>query len=114
VKQQEAEGTSRGSESSKIRNVPHIKGNWATLVYIQIGSEGLETWVQGAIQTLRLKNPQLQGLDDLHISLSRTVYLKEYQIDRFVQRINECFSKTRERFKCRRYQLEFDDGYSPI
>ena len=79
------------SESTdRIRNVPHIPGNWATSVYIPVKHQGLDVWIDQAFERLRSKNPDLERilpqdseLDGLHISLSRTVYLKVYQIDSF-------------------------------
>jgi len=75
----------------RIRTVEHIPGNWATLIYIPIVSDNLEKWIISIFEKIKLKNPTLQKLEDMdgniHISLCRTAYLKEYQIDRFVQSV---------------------------
>ena len=95
--------------AGRMRSVPHIAGNWATSVYIK--SMSLVTFAyfayfillvtpvpdflillkklciainetlvaQGGASVLECIKPE-----DLHISLSRTVYLKVFQIDRFV------------------------------
>lgn len=101
----------------KVRTVPHIQGNWATLVYIPVESPSLSEWISKALERLQSCQSGLIELkDDLetefHISLSRTVYLKVYQIDRFVEKLSVELSGNRtckkgELMLCREIQCFF-------
>ena len=76
------------SIGEKIRNVPHVPGNWATLVYIEIESLEMVETLDELYNHLFQLNPNLHPIqDDLgyHLSLSRTVYLKVYHIEPFVE-----------------------------
>ncbi|KAG2233194.1 hypothetical protein INT48_005032 [Thamnidium elegans] len=74
-------GDSTKPESSdgtgKKRTVPHASNSWATYVYFQVDftdeKEKLVNYCTG-----------LEPIQEQHISLSRTVYLKHHQLDMFV------------------------------
>ncbi|KAI8920980.1 hypothetical protein DFJ77DRAFT_496174 [Powellomyces hirtus] len=72
------------------RTVPHIAGNWATYVYFAFRpSAELQDLLDRMMTVIRETVPTAQAVDPLegglHVSLSRTIYLKVFQIDRFVQ-----------------------------
>ncbi|KAJ1980535.1 poly(U)-specific 3'-to-5' RNA exonuclease [Dimargaris xerosporica] len=76
-----------------LRTVPHIEGNWATYVYIKVHLEDeLAQYVQQLIYCAQELCPyQILPTSDepgvYHISLSRLVFVKVYQIDRIVTQL---------------------------
>nr|KAJ3423180.1 vacuolar membrane-associated protein iml1 [Polyrhizophydium stewartii] len=68
------EGPAEVAENGRIRTVPHIEGNWATFVFVPRGGPHAEA--DG--DALRL-----------HVSLSRTSYLKVFQIERFMDLVEK-------------------------
>ncbi|TNV75979.1 hypothetical protein FGO68_gene6453 [Halteria grandinella] len=78
-------------QAKSIRIVPHQEGQWATFVYIKPPSEFCSKLIktqQTILLPLLSENfPELSydfsEADSLHISLSRTLYLKHYQLESF-------------------------------
>ncbi|KAJ3287852.1 poly(U)-specific 3'-to-5' RNA exonuclease [Borealophlyctis nickersoniae] len=93
----------------RVRSIPHVEGNWATFAHVSFELPlELDDIVARIIYRAREKVPNLIPLDQskkdaYHISLSRTVFLKVFQIDRFTEllgkkmegksRFNVCFTK---------------------
>lgn len=74
----------------RTRMVPHIKGNWATSVFIPISpNEKLEQEIHHVIEWLETKKMSFELIEPLHLSLSKTNFLKEFQIDSFVRLIQK-------------------------
>jgi Uncharacterised conserved protein len=70
----------------RIRKVPHIVGNWAAFVYVDVYSPELDY-----ICNTYLKALNVERIEKLHVSLSRTCYLKVFQIDKFVENLSNIF-----------------------
>ncbi|KAI8912552.1 U6 snRNA phosphodiesterase Usb1 [Gorgonomyces haynaldii] len=66
-----------------MRKVPHIVGNWQTLVSIPVEQEILLDMFQS------LEN--VDPIDQMHISLSKTVYFKEFQLQELDQQLKRAF-----------------------
>ena len=80
----------------RIRQVPHIEGNFSTHVFISIDPK--LPWVtqvqEKSLGVLnRLTEKPCSRLENLHVSLSRHVFLKPHMIDRFLQRLSEALTK---------------------
>lgn len=74
--------TSKDLYQGRKRTVPHQKNSWATLVYFQVDL--------GDDKDTVLKHwPQLTALQEQHISVSRTVYFQEHQLEGFVKGIEK-------------------------
>ncbi|RZF43731.1 hypothetical protein LSTR_LSTR009154 [Laodelphax striatellus] len=75
----------------RVRSFPHVRGNWSTLVYIAYEqNDVLDEFVTG----LRLvvgNEIELKRIDNLHISLSKTVVLLHHWIDAFVESLQQQF-----------------------
>jgi len=90
------------NDQGKVRTIPHIEGNWATYVFISIPlSDGLlDTLKQielasnsfyDEVRDKKKKPLIFSYLTDFHISLSRTVYIKVFQIEKLVDLLNSAF-----------------------
>ena len=66
----------------RIRNIDHVDGNWATLVYINLDNLYLTEFIEDCMESL--KDQSVNLIKDRHISLSRTLYLKSHQINSFL------------------------------
>ncbi|KAJ3175099.1 poly(U)-specific 3'-to-5' RNA exonuclease [Geranomyces variabilis] len=86
---------------------PLIPGNWVTYIYLSFcPSATLDSLLSrilaalpeglGATAIDRLLDP-----GSLHISLSRTVYIKEFQIPQFVETLNRSYSQQKRAFPLR-------------
>ncbi|XP_017483767.1 PREDICTED: U6 snRNA phosphodiesterase isoform X1 [Rhagoletis zephyria] len=69
----------------RVRSFKHERGNWATYVYIAAHSEQLEDVQEVSKEALADVLHDLHTIEDLHISLSRTVVLQYHHIDSFVE-----------------------------
>ncbi|KAI8801455.1 U6 snRNA phosphodiesterase Usb1 [Cladochytrium replicatum] len=101
--EEEAQSTSSGRDdrhpSGRVRTVPHIEGNWATTVVVSISpSDDLLDLIALILQDFnaaaKQSTPIRPILDSentlgLHVSLSRTVYIKGHQIDPLVANLSE-------------------------
>ncbi|KAI9208009.1 uncharacterized protein BJ171DRAFT_492349 [Polychytrium aggregatum] len=85
----------------RIRSVPHIEGNWATHVFISVTpTDDLQLDID-AINTHasnRCGQAYHQFELPLHISLSRAVYLKVFQIPQFARLLGQSMNR-HPRFK---------------
>ncbi|KPI97367.1 UPF0406 protein C16orf57-like [Papilio xuthus] len=76
--------------NGRVRSFPHVRGNWATFVYIKYQDEGSLLNFATKLQTLLLEVKNLLNLcDDFHLSLSKTVVLNYHTIVPFTQSLKE-------------------------
>ncbi|RVE41831.1 hypothetical protein evm_013515 [Chilo suppressalis] len=87
----------------RIRSFPHVRGNWASFVYIKYPKEDILLNFINKIE--KAVNQDLQRLchraNDFHISLSKTVVLQYHLITPFTKSLQETFSDTES------FELEF-------
>lgn len=70
----------KSQHKGKVRSVPHRVNSWATYVYFQVDlAEDKQTILKHCVG--------LEEIEQQHISLSRTIYLKMHELDSFVQNI---------------------------
>lgn len=84
----------------RVRNVAHVDGNWATLIYIPLDNIFLNEFINQCMKTF--EDQGLCMMDDLHISLSRTLYLKSHQISNFMNLLEQ-------KLKSQKFQVSFSD-----
>eukprot|EP01112_Ceratiomyxa_fruticulosa_P011552 TRINITY_DN3141_c0_g2_i2.p1 TRINITY_DN3141_c0_g2~~TRINITY_DN3141_c0_g2_i2.p1 ORF type:complete len:329 (-),score=72.09 TRINITY_DN3141_c0_g2_i2:225-1211(-) len=87
----------------RIRQFPHVEGNYATFVYIPIN---LSSDTHNSLLTIHTKYPNLQPFlptDDTHISLSRTFPLLLHHIQPFVDSLSKTLKDVRQ------FDVEFTD-----
>jgi len=86
--------SSQAPESIFRRAVPHISGNWAGHVFVNLASNSwpiqpaMETFRQ-SLQTAGYSGPMIVQQLPFHLSLSRTFYLQISFVDSFVQALCE-------------------------
>ncbi|KAJ3298759.1 poly(U)-specific 3'-to-5' RNA exonuclease [Rhizoclosmatium sp. JEL0117] len=103
--------------ASAGKQIEFIPGNWSTIVYVSIiPSSELKKMIQMAMAHARKEYPKLMDIntmDDggLHISLSRTVFLKEFQIPKFIDTLK---SKLSERKRFLLQALVTDDSFNAL
>ncbi|RKO89747.1 hypothetical protein BDK51DRAFT_28115 [Blyttiomyces helicus] len=95
--------------AGRTRTVPHIVGNWATFVHVRvIPPPELADHIARMIDCAREKVPSILPTDLLdggyHVSLSRSVSLKVFQIDSFVDLVKEVVEN----------RMRFDLGFSGV
>ncbi|XP_053948065.1 U6 snRNA phosphodiesterase 1 [Anastrepha ludens] len=71
--------------AGRVRSFKHERGNWATYVYIAVRLDELEDLQEVCQEALAGTVSDLHAVDDLHMSLSRTVVLQYHHIDSFVE-----------------------------
>eukprot|EP01135_Chromosphaera_perkinsii_P008918 Nk52_evm28s1524 gene=Nk52_evmTU28s1524 len=77
--------------NKRVRTVEHVEGNWATLVYIELApTEDLKEFIRDYTDAIGNYYPQRRSggwelipPSQLHVSLSKTLYLKYHQLDSF-------------------------------
>lgn len=77
--------------------MPHIEGNFATLVYVEPSLENcaiLDEYVGLCKQIFSHYNQDVSEEVLRHVSLSRHVYLKPHMIDGFVSKLRASFSNS--------------------
>ena len=74
-----ADGQSEFARERK-RQMPHIIGNWASYVSIEIHSQELNSLINDFLE----KYPKIDPILNVHVSLSRTHYIKVFQIEKIV------------------------------
>lgn len=75
MKRREEEKWEKSCIASKIRTIPHTSGNWATFIFIKLDID-LEI-----ISMIKNIYPELEQIPMVHLSLSKTVYIREFQIE---------------------------------
>jgi hypothetical protein len=73
----------------KVRNIPHVEGNFSTFFYITIKQTKKIRKLEDDIIIPLLKDFTYEKIDDYHISLSKTFFLKYYQINNFVNDVKK-------------------------
>ncbi|KAI9243438.1 U6 snRNA phosphodiesterase Usb1 [Phascolomyces articulosus] len=72
----------------RIRTKPHIENSWATYVYVEVPvSDEVRNMVQPMISNEI--HSMIQDGNNLHVSLSRCIFLKEHQLEMFAQTIRD-------------------------
>jgi hypothetical protein len=95
------------SKGIKLRKVPHVIGNWATFVYIKVSLKNLELLWKNA-QKLQ-PSLTLIPAKEIHISLSRTVYLKVFHIQKFINSLLILENKTSFNLSCSKVSKYLND-----
>jgi predicted DNA-binding ArsR family transcriptional regulator len=81
----------------KIRNTPHVEGNFSTYFYIKLKSSKKVKNLEEDIQKLITDdNFNFSQIDDYHISLSKTFFLKYHQINNFIKDIRVRLTKVKQ------------------
>ncbi|XP_045462546.1 U6 snRNA phosphodiesterase [Harmonia axyridis] len=78
----------------RIRSFKHERGNWATFVYIPCEPHNGFTLLQESLMSCIPEVP-FQKIDDLHLSLTKTVVLKYHWIHSFINSIKDRVSHFR-------------------
>jgi hypothetical protein len=91
---------------NKIRNVPHLEGNFSTFIYLDLkSSKKIKYFIQDiknvflninnefSIRDVLKNNSDFDNIcNSYHISLSRNIYLKYHEIENFINCIKKEFS----------------------
>ncbi|XP_076449710.1 U6 snRNA phosphodiesterase 1-like isoform X2 [Babylonia areolata] len=76
----------------RVRSFPHVEGNWASFVYIPVSAdERLNSFADKLLTVLQPLN--FERMDDLHISLSRTVCIRHHWISPLTESLKEKFQQ---------------------
>ena len=73
---------------NRLRSFPHVRGNWASYIFINPKTEIDFSPVQNSIlKFLQQNNPELEckAIDEPHLSISRVFTLQYHWISSFVQ-----------------------------
>ncbi|XP_068618410.1 U6 snRNA phosphodiesterase 1 [Battus philenor] len=90
--------------NGRIRSFPHVRGNWATFVYIKYPEEESLLKLANKLKNLLSNNHILSHLcDDFHLSLSKTVVLNYHTIIPFTQSLKKAL------IVCERFYLGLDN-----
>eukprot|EP00761_Pharyngomonas_kirbyi_P007547 gb/GECH01007557.1/.p1 GENE.gb/GECH01007557.1/~~gb/GECH01007557.1/.p1 ORF type:complete len:322 (+),score=71.73 gb/GECH01007557.1/:1-966(+) len=93
------------NRNTRIRNVPHIAGNWATHIYIPVSKTlALTQITKQVLSQSQQVLPNIQPVNDghLHISLSRTIYLQHHQIQLFIEHLENALKGAQK------FSIDFD------
>lgn len=86
------------------RSFPHVRGNWATFVYVQYPNDDFVNKLsRKVLDALTESSHTWHKCENLHITLSKTVVLNYHWIAPF----HNSLKKTLTNFKC--FELEFDE-----
>ncbi|KAJ3400613.1 poly(U)-specific 3'-to-5' RNA exonuclease [Chytriomyces hyalinus] len=70
----------------RLRIQNFVPGNWSTVVHVTVEPpEHITVFIANACDKMRARFQTFEQVSPLHISLSRTIFLKEFQIARFIQ-----------------------------
>jgi 2'-5' RNA ligase len=98
----------------KIRNIPHVEGNFATFIYISIKRSKKIVSIEEEIIKL-LGEFKVDKVDELHLSLTKTFFLKYHQISNFVKDMNTKLLKIQQHVlvtsKVKYFANEFDNRF---
>ncbi|XP_019391026.1 PREDICTED: U6 snRNA phosphodiesterase isoform X3 [Crocodylus porosus] len=84
----------------RVRNFPHVRGNWTTYVYMPYeASEDFLELLELLISHARTYAVSLTAMEEFHISLSQSVVLRYHWITPFVQSLKQHLA-TAYRFFC--------------
>eukprot|EP00794_Sanderia_malayensis_P019042 gene19042-20955_t len=97
---QEAENATENpvSHAGRVRSFAHVDGDWASFVYIPVKPcSSLLSTLKKIHATAKLSFPNLQtfGVNDFHITLSRTVSLRHYWIETIISKLRDEFSSSK-------------------
>ncbi|KAK7115116.1 U6 snRNA phosphodiesterase 1-like [Littorina saxatilis] len=85
-------GDNPEQHGGRVRSFPHVAGNWASYVFIPVPpDERLKSFVDQILVCLRPLN--FERMDNLHISLSRTVSIRHHWIQPLTESLKEQFQK---------------------
>ena len=92
--------------NNSIRNVPHVEGNFATLIYLKVHST-LGSKFYSCLEFVETNFPLGDKISNLkkfnsaeyHVSLSPTIYLKYHQINSFVTSLKMRLKSFKQRLK---------------
>ncbi|XP_072014404.1 U6 snRNA phosphodiesterase 1-like [Amphiura filiformis] len=74
----------------RVRSFQHVRGNWATFAFIQVEPTEVLQHIMDELITMLLPSVvDLKPVDDLHISISRTVTLQFHWIEPFAQSLKD-------------------------
>ncbi|XP_075979095.1 U6 snRNA phosphodiesterase 1 [Anticarsia gemmatalis] len=89
----------------RIRSFPHVRGNWATFVFIQyLESDALHDLLDKLQEKILSVVESCQKCNDFHISLSMTVVLKYHLISSFRTSLQSSFNNIKS----------FDLGFAAV
>jgi len=80
----------------KVRQTPHVEGNFLTRIYINLSNEPEFQRILGEIKKKlqhRHVEVKLFKTAELHISLTKELYINYHQIKEFERQIEELLSK---------------------
>eukprot|EP00126_Sphaerothecum_destruens_P001743 Sdes_comp15159_c0_seq1m3977 len=86
------ESSNQRDSLGKKRQIPHTPGNWATIVSIPIELGFQMADIFRLIEAITLNSDTFHPLQEFHISLSKTLYLKYHQFDFFFESLKSLFS----------------------
>ncbi|XP_045766673.1 U6 snRNA phosphodiesterase [Maniola jurtina] len=87
----------------RVRSFPHVRGNWATFVYIEYpDKENLFKLIDKFAALLATIDDSCCKLEDIHISLSKTFVLKYHMINTFTTSLQEALNNIES------FELGFD------
>ncbi|KAI8828975.1 U6 snRNA phosphodiesterase Usb1 [Chytriomyces cf. hyalinus JEL632] len=70
----------------RLRIQNFVPGNWSTVVHVTVEPpEHIALFIANACDKMRARFQTFEQVSPLHISLSRTIFLKEFHIARFIQ-----------------------------
>ncbi|CAH2039609.1 unnamed protein product, partial [Iphiclides podalirius] len=82
----------------RLRRFPHVRGNWATFIYIKYPDEKSLLLLANNLKTLLVDfKGTCHICEDFHLSLSKTVVLNYHTIALFTQSLKEALNDS-ERF----------------
>ncbi|GFG35056.1 hypothetical protein Cfor_07657 [Coptotermes formosanus] len=84
---------SPAEHDGRIRSFPHERGNWATYVYIPFEpGPAVSSFVDVVLECCKTV-VLLKPVDELHISLTRTVVLRHHWIKSFNESVQQCIKE---------------------
>lgn len=76
----------------RVRTFAHVRGNWATYIYIDVPLEGLHGLQQSFIQGLNDSGIEVHSINEPHVSVSKVVTLQHHWINPFVSQLTSAMS----------------------